>query len=211
MKIYDVSMLIDTDMQVYKNKDEKRPSFDTTSDFKTGSSHETRIHMDAHTGTHIDAPLHMLEQGETIESVRIEQLVGDCRVVDLTHVEDGITRADLEAHAPQKGEFLLLKTKNSWDESFNFNFIYVAQDGAEYLADIGVAGVAIDGLGIERSQPGHETHKALLAKNIVIIEGLRLKDVPTGTYFMVAAPLKMTGIDAAPARVLLLDGVGPRA
>lgn len=211
MKIYDVSMLIDTDMQVYKNKDEKRPSFETTSDFTTGSSHETRIHMDAHTGTHIDAPLHMLEQGETIESVHIEQLVGDCRVLDLTNVEDGITRADLEAHAPQKGEFLLLKTKNSWDESFNFNFIYVAQDGAEYLADIGIAGVAIDGLGIERSQPGHETHKALLAKNIVIIEGLRLKDVPTGTYFMVAAPLKMTGIDAAPARVLLLDGVGPRA
>lgn len=206
--IYDVSMLIHKDVQVYKNKDEKRPSFETTSDFKTGTSHETRIHMDAHTGTHIDAPLHMLQDGKTIETIKLKQLVGDCRVIDLTEVTGAITRQDLEPHEPKHGEFLFLKTKNSWDEEFNFEFIYVAADAAAYLAEIGISGVGIDGLGIERSQPNHETHQALLSKDIVIIEGLRLKNVPAGTYFMVAAPLKLTGIDAAPARVMLFEGVG---
>lgn len=206
--IYDVSMLVDAGVQVYKNKEEKRPKFETTSNFNTGSSHETRIHMDSHTGTHIDAPLHMIEGGDTIESVKLKQLVRDCRVINLTSVQGGITRVDLEPHKPQKGEFLILKTNNSWDEEFNFDFVYVAEDGANYLAEVGIAGVAIDGLGIERSQPGHETHKSLLAKGIVIIEGLRLKNVPEGNYFMVAAPLKLTGIDAAPARVMLLEGIG---
>lgn len=206
--IYDVSMLVHADVQVYKNKEEKRPKFETTSDFNSGSSHETRIHMDAHTGTHIDAPLHMIEGGATIETVKLKQLVRDCRVIDLTNVDGAVTKSDLEPHQPKPGEFLILKTKNSWDEEFNFEFIYVAADAAAYLASVGIAGVAIDGLGIERSQPDHETHKALLAKDIVIIEGLRLKNVPAGNYFMVAAPLKLTGIDAAPARVMLLDGIG---
>ncbi|MDZ5610602.1 cyclase family protein, partial [Bacillus pseudomycoides] len=58
-------------------------------------------------------------------------------------------------------------------------------------------------LGVERSQPGHPTHKALFGANIIVIEGLRLKDVPADQYFMVAAPLKLVGTDASPARVLL--------
>ncbi|WAH37712.1 cyclase family protein [Alicyclobacillus dauci] len=206
--IYDVSMLIHKDVQVYKNKDEKRPSFQTTSDFDTGSSHETRVSMDVHTGTHIDAPLHMIPGGETIETIKLKQLVGNCRVIDLTKVEGAIKKADLEPHKPQKGEFLLLKTKNSWDEEFNYDFVYVGADAAAYLAEVGVGLVGVDGLGIERSQPDHETHKSLMSKHIVIIEGLRLKNVPEGDYFMVAAPLKLTGIDAAPARVMLFEGVG---
>ncbi|WP_067620160.1 cyclase family protein [Alicyclobacillus acidiphilus] len=207
-KMYDISMLIHPDMQVYKNKDEKRPSFETTSDFQTGSAHETKIHMDAHTGTHIDAELHMVPNGRTIEAVGLEKLVRTCRVIDLTGVTGGITKADLEPHQPKAGEFLLFKTRNSFEEEFNFEFVYLAADGANYLADIGIAGVGVDGLGVERAQPDHETHVALLTKDIVIIEGLRLKDVSPGEYFMVALPLKMTGIDAAPARVVLFEGVG---
>lgn len=206
-KIYDISMLVDAGIQVYKNKDEKRPKFETTSDFNTGTAHETRIHMDAHTGTHIDAELHMVPGGRTIEAVGLDKLVRSCRVIDLTSVTGGITKADLEAHQPKAGEFLLFKTRNSSEDEFNFEFIYLAADGARYLADIGVAGVGIDGLGVERAQPDHETHVALLTKDIVIIEGLRLQDVPVGEYFMVALPLKLTGIDAAPARVVLFEGV----
>ncbi|EJY54895.1 cyclase family protein [Alicyclobacillus hesperidum URH17-3-68] len=206
-KLYDISMLIHADMQVYKNKDEKRPQFETTSDFTTGSAHETRLHLDAHTGTHIDAELHMIPNGRTIEAVGLEKLVRSCRVIDLTAVTGGITKADLEPHNPQAGEFLLFKTRNSFEETFNFEFIYLAADGAEYLANIGISGVGIDGLGVERAQPNHETHVSLLSKDIVILEGLRLKDVPAGTYFMVALPLKLTGIDAAPARVVLLEGL----
>ncbi|SIS51247.1 cyclase family protein [Alicyclobacillus vulcanalis] len=207
VKVYDVSMLIHEGMQVYKNKDEKRPKFETTSDFTTGSAHETRLHMDAHTGTHVDAELHMIPGGKTIEAVRLDKLIGPCRVIDLTGVTDGIGRDDLESHGPKAGEFLLFKTRNSFEEAFNFEFIYLKEDGAQYLAEVGVRVVGTDGLGVERSQPSHATHVTLLSREIVVLEGLRLKDVPPGEYFMVALPLKLTGIDAAPARVVLFEGV----
>ncbi|MCL6632686.1 MAG: cyclase family protein [Alicyclobacillus herbarius] len=192
-------------MPVYKNKPEKQPEFETTSDFQTGSAHETRLHLDAHTGTHIDAPLHMVEGGATIESIPIADLVRPCRVVDLTHVNQAIRAGDLAKCDIQPGEFLLFKTQNSFDDEFNFEFVYVAADAAQVLADKGVAGVGIDGLGIERAQPNHETHKTLLEKGIHILEGLRLADVAPGRYLMVAAPLRLEGIDAAPARVVLLE------
>ncbi|MDQ0339663.1 arylformamidase [Caldalkalibacillus uzonensis] len=205
MKIYDISMPIHQDMPVYKNKVEKKPHFEVMSDFKTGKVHETRIHLDVHTGTHVDAHLHMFEDGETIEAIRLEELVGPCKVLDFTHVEDGISKADLEQKQINPSDFILLKTKNSFDTEFNFEFIYLKEDGARYLADIGVKGVGIDALGIERNQPGHPTHKTLMNKNIIILEGIKLDQVDERVYFMVAAPLKLLNVDAAPARVMLFD------
>ncbi|MCY0876885.1 MAG: cyclase family protein [Firmicutes bacterium] len=204
-RIYDISTAIEGDMTVYKNKEEKRPSFERTADFPTNGARETRLHMDAHSGTHVDAPLHMLEGGATIETIAIEDLVRPCRVLDLTTVEDAVHADDLRPFAPQAGDFLLFKTRNSWREDFDFSFVYLAADGAEYLASCKVAGVGVDALGVERAQPDHDTHKALFRAGAVIIEGLRLKDVPAGTYEMIAAPLKIIGIDAAPARVLLIE------
>ncbi|MBM6616828.1 cyclase family protein [Bacillus suaedaesalsae] len=202
MKIYDITAPVFVGMPVYKNKPEKQPTFDTVTN---GHVTETRISLDVHSGTHMDAPLHMMNDGATIETIDIEKIVGASKVLDLTHVEDGITKKDLEAHDIQKGDFLLFKTKNSFDEEFNFQFIYLKEDGAQYLAELEVRGLAIDALGVERSQEGHPTHKALFSKDIVVIEGVRLKDVPTGNFFMVAAPMKLIGTDASPTRVLLFE------
>jgi len=118
-----------------------------------------------------------------------------------------LKKTDLEKFEIEKNDFILLKTKNSYEDAFNFDFIYLARDAAEYLAEIGIRGVGIDTLGIERSQEGHPTHKTLFGNEIIIIEGLRLKEVEQGDYFMVAAPLKLTGTDASPARVLLFEGL----
>jgi arylformamidase len=204
-KIYDITMPIFEGMPVYKNKPEKQPKFETTSDFGTGSSHETRIHIDVHTGTHIDAPLHMIPDGKTIESIQIDQLLRPCRVLDLTSVTDAIHKSDLEPLSLSAGDFVLLKTKNSSYDTFQVDFVFVAEDAAEYLASIGVAGVGIDALGIERSQPEHPTHTRLMGAGAVIIEGLRLQDVPAGEYLMMALPLRLIGLDAAPARVVLRE------
>lgn len=203
-KIYDVSMSIQEGMTVYKNKPEKQPSFETV---QNNYVSETRVSLDVHTGTHVDAPLHMVVSGETMESIPLEHLVGPCRLLDLSHVQDGVTAADLEPFNVQEGEFLLLKTANSQEDSFNPEFIYVKEDAAKLLVEKRVRGVGIDALGIERSQPGHPTHKALFGAKIIIIEGLRLLEVPEGSYFMMAAPLKLTGTDAAPARVILIEGL----
>ncbi|KMY54007.1 cyclase [Bacillus sp. FJAT-27231] len=204
MKVYDVTAPIFEGMTVYKNKPEKQPKLTPATN---GYVTESRIELDVHTGTHIDAPLHMITDGDTFETISLDHLVGHCKVFDLTEAEDQITKADLEGLSIQKGDFVLFKTKNSFEEKFNFEFIFLAQDGAEYLAKLGIRGVGIDALGVERSQPGHPTHKALFANGIIVIEGLRLKMIEQGEYFMVAAPLKLLGTDASPARVLLIEGI----
>lgn len=202
--MHDVTGTIYEGMTVYKNKPEKQPKINTQTN---GYVSETRLEVDVHTGTHIDAPLHMIEQGETFETISLDSLVGQCKVFDLTNVKDGISKKDLEEFDIQKDDFVIFKTQNSFEEEFNFEFIYLKQDGAEYLSDIGVRGAGTDALGIERSQEGHPTHKTLFNNNVIIIEGLRLKDIEQGEYFMVAAPLKLEGTDASPARVLLFEGM----
>lgn len=203
-KLYDISMTIHPGMQVYKNKEEKKPEIRTVQSHAEGKPHESRLSLDTHTGTHLDAPLHMIAGGATIETIPLESLVGPCRVLDLSGVQDSIGRADLEAHGVQPGEWLLFKTRNSQSDEFDFEFVYLNEEGAAYLSEIGVKGVGTDGLGIERGQAGHVTHKALMNAGALIVEGLRLADVQAGNYFLVIAPLKLTGIDAAPARAFLL-------
>lgn len=204
MKIYDISMEIQEDMMVYKNKEEKKPKITVASDHTTGSSHESIIEIGMHTGTHIDAPLHMLEGGDTMECYDIEGFVRKCKVLDLTDVEDRVTRNSLQEKNIVEGDFILLKTKNSFAQEFDFQFIFLEKSGAEYLKEIGIAGVGIDSLGIERDQPKHETHKILLGQGIMIIEGLQLKDIQEGEYKLIALPLKIRRVEAAPARVVLI-------
>lgn len=203
-KLYDISMTIHEGMQVYKNKEEKKPKLINRQNFSNAKAYETDIKMDAHTGTHLDAPLHMIDGGDTIETIPLHDLIGTARVLDFTHVEEGIGRNDLEAHGLQRGEWILLKTRNSLSEEFDPNFVYLKEDGALYAKEIGLKGIGTDGLGIERAQPNYGTHRTLFESGILIVEGLRLKDVPAGTYFMVIAPLKLQGIEAAPARAFLL-------
>ncbi|MCL6517262.1 cyclase family protein [Alicyclobacillus sp.] len=207
-RVIDISAPIYEGMPVYKNKPEKQPRFQVTSDFTTGSAHETRVSLDAHTGTHVDAPLHMIPGGPTLETIPVTRWLGPCRVIHLPAVEGGITQADLEPHGIRAGEFILLKTRNSDVEGFDPAFVYLAEDGARHMAETGVRGVGIDALGIERAQPGHETHRLLFEQGIVILEGLRLAGVEPKSYWLVAAPLRLVGSDAGPARALLLD-LGP--
>lgn len=201
-KVFDVSLPIYEGMLVYKNKVEKQPQFKTVTN---GYVTESILQLDAHTGTHIDAPFHMFPEGKTFETIDINKLVGPATVFDLTKVEDGITIDDLKDLNIRKEDFVLFKTKNSFDTEFNFNFIYLAESGAKFLVDKGVRGVGMDALGVERAQEGHPTHKTLFSSGIIVIEGLNLKAVTAGEYFMVAAPLKLRGTEAAPARVLLFQ------
>ncbi|TLS37950.1 cyclase family protein [Pseudalkalibacillus caeni] len=204
MKVYDVTASIFEGMPVYKNKEEKQPKISTQTN---GHVTESRITMDVHTGTHVDSPLHMINDADTMESISIEDLVGNAKVIDLTNVKESISKEDLEKEEIEKNDFILFKTQNSFEDEFNFDFIFLAEDGAKYLVEKGIRGVGTDALGIERSQQGHPTHRTLFEKEIIIMEGLRLKEVEAGEYFMVAAPIKLQGTDAAPARVLLFEGL----
>ncbi|HEY8889460.1 MAG TPA: cyclase family protein [Clostridium sp.] len=205
MIIYDISMTIEKKMGVYKNKEEKRPIIKFERKIPKDTINESSLYMNLHTGTHIDAPFHVDDIGDTIDVIDLNKLITKCRVIDLTRVVDGITKEELIDKNIQPGEFLLLKTRNSFTEEFDPEFVYVEKSGAEYLAKKEISGVAIDSFGIERSQPGHETHKILFNKGITIIEGVRLKEIGEGEYFMCALPLKIKGADGAPARIVLIQ------
>lgn len=205
MAIYDISMEIHENMMVYKNKDSKKPIREVLLNYQDNGVNESKMFMDLHTGTHIDAPYHMLADGETIEKMDVSKLIRQVKVLDLTDVNDRITKSDLQKKDISQNEFLLLKTKNSFTDEYVADFVFLDKSGAAYLRDKGVPGIGIDALGIERSQSDHATHKILMGSGCIIIEGLRLKDIAEGSYIMYALPLKIRGGDGAPARVVLSD------
>lgn len=206
--MYDISMTIKQDMLVYKGKDEIRPRLKTVRDFSQGDAHESELEMNVHTGTHVDAPLHMLENGETANLYFAKNPFYQAQVLDLSGVEEKITAADLKEYEIKENSFVILKTKNSepgYLENSPKKFIYLAKSGAEYLIEKDVNGVGIDTNGIERAQPEHPTHKKLLTQEIMILEGLRLNQVPEGNYILVLSLLKIADSDGLPGRAYLFE------
>ena len=204
--IYDVSMPIDQDVQVYKNKASKKPTFTyhVTNDPHFVSETEVLINM--HTGTHLDFPRHMIKDGEVSTDFDPKTLFQKRVIVfDMTHLDASIDAFDIEHLSFEPGDMVFFKTKNSMSESFLFDFTYVTQQAAEVLVKKGALAVGIDGLGIERNDPMHGTHQTLMNHGIWIIEGLRLKDIHPGLYTCVALPIYIQDADALPLRVLIYD------
>lgn len=208
MKIIDISWPISESITSYK--DSKPISITQNKIFEQDHVRDSTIIMNMHTGTHVDAPAHFLKDGKTIEHVSLDSLVGPCRVLDVTKVEDKIMPEDLLSHNIEAGERILLKTKNSsfpLTGQFHKEFIYLEQSAAQFLADKKIKTVALDYLGIERNQPNHETHEILFTHDITIIEGIRLKDVEPCSYHLYCLPLALQGTEAAPARALLIQNL----
>ena len=205
MKIYDVTMKIHPNVQVYKNMESKKPIFKTVADFSDSGHHETVVSMNVHTGTHLDFPLHMIEGGKDSSSLDFKRFIREVKVFDLSNVNDGITYDDIKNLDIREKDFVIFKTRNSFEDEFNFDFIFVKEDAAKHLASLNISGVAVDGLGIERSQKGHPTHKVLMDKDIDIIEGLRLKDVEAGIYMMYGLVVPFLGLDACPMSIVLVQ------
>lgn len=205
MKIYDISMTIHPNMQVYKNKEEKKPIFITRANHINSHVHETSITIDLHTGTHIDAPLHMLKDGATTETYDFKYFITTAKVFDFSNKDDVIAKDDLLTKEISENDFILLKTKNSFSDDFDYNFVYLSGDAAKYLVSKKIIGVGIDGLGIERNQPTYDTHKSLLSNKVMILEGVRLKEVLEGSYKLIILPLKIANVEASPARAILIE------
>jgi len=207
-KIIDISWPITENSTEYKNR--KTVKFLEAKNFIKDHARETILELHIHTGTHIDAPAHFLEYGKTIQDISLGKLVHvEAVVLDLTGCDEKITQKDLEKYGEKIKEnfVILLKTKNSFlpfDAPFNSEFVYVADDAAEYLVSKKIAAIGIDYLGIERNQKNHPTHKKLLESNIIIIEGLRLEKAEQGNYFFTCLPILLPNLEAAPARAIII-------
>jgi arylformamidase len=168
----------------------------------------SRITMGVHSGTHVDAPVHFIKEGTGIDVIPIETLVGPARVLEMT-ARAGIAAKDLAGQGVAKGERILLKTGNSAErllhmDAFTEEFVHLSESGAKYLVSAGVKVVGIDYLSIGGYKiDGRTVHRMLLAAGIAVIEGLDLSNVAPGHYDMVCLPMKISGSDGAPARVIL--------
>ncbi|RTL07145.1 cyclase family protein [Candidatus Dependentiae bacterium] len=207
MNIIDISWPISNSMSTYKNRADMQIS--QIKSVAKDCVSESTIVMHSHTGTHVDAPAHFIEQGKTIDQIPLEQLCGPCIIIDCTQVNEKITKKDLQLHQEllKDQKKVLLKTKNSFckpTEPFNTNFIFLEESGAQFLVDCGIQTVGFDYLGIERGQQGHPTHKILLQHGI-IIEGLRLEHVNQGQYILYCLPLPIQKGDGSPGRAILVQ------
>jgi arylformamidase len=167
----------------------------------------SRISMSAHTGTHIDAPLHLLSDGQAVDQMPLEAMVGPARVIEITNPR-AVEPEELRGQEIQLGERILLKTINSqrcWTSSrFVEDYVGVSPAAAEFLAARRVRTVGIDYLSVGRFGPeGEQTHRILLGAGIWLIEGLDLSPVEAGSYDLVCLPLNLVGADGAPARAIL--------
>ncbi|MBI4493643.1 MAG: cyclase family protein [Chloroflexi bacterium] len=206
MQLYDVTATLRPGMPTYDS--EPGPELTPLSQIAWGDeANVSLVRLGAHTGTHVDAPLHFLPGGDDVARLALEALVGPAIVLELGQV-DAVTGAALEAgNLPAGVERVVLKTRNSalWaDARFHTDFAHLTLEGAEWLLRRGVRLVGIDYLSIERYHaPGHPVHHTLLAAGVVIVEGLDLRQVAAGAYHLACLPLKLEGAEGAPARVVL--------
>ncbi|BDC35069.1 cyclase [Candidatus Dependentiae bacterium Noda2021] len=209
MHIIDISWPVGPAITAYKDK--KTVEFYPLKNFDADHVRESKITLGAHTGTHVDAPSHFVKDGLTIDKIDLQTIIGQCVVIDCTEIDNAIDADFLKKQAALKsGQIILLKTKNSalaHGAPFNPDFIFLNHSAAEYCAEQKVKAIGIDYLGIERGQPDHATHTALFNTGITIIEGLRLEHVTPGSYFLCCLPLALQGIEAAPARAVLLPSI----
>jgi arylformamidase len=173
-----------------------------------GSSNVSQLSIGSHTATHVDAPRHMIPEGAGVEKLPLDALVGPAIVLEFDDDVMAVTEAYLRSQPIAEHERVLLKTRNSRfirERDFHPDYTYLAPDGAEYLVSLGVRLVGIDYLSIEQFHSGHHrTHKTLLSRGVVIVEGLDLSKPPAGTYDLYCLPLLLSGVDGAPARAVLI-------
>ncbi len=209
MKIIDISIPISEDLPIWPGDPAVSISWfsEIASDCEINL---TNLCLGVHTGTHIDAPLHYIQEGKSIDQIELKKLIGPAQVVEIPEEVKFITLELLRSIKPITEKRLLFKTSNSglWTQRKNeFSADYVSLDAcaARYLVENGVELVGIDYLSIAPYDNSQEIHKILLEREIVILEGINLSDVEPGLYQLVCLPIKLDGREASPSRAILID------
>lgn len=202
----DISVLIKPDMHHWPGDPEFKIT--RTMDMDKGDiDNVSMLEMGSHTGTHMDAPLHFLKNGKSLDQLPLNAVVGPARVIEIRD-DKTIKPEELEKHNIKKGERILFKTSNSsiaWkNKDFYKDFVYISLKASEYLVKKGISVVGIDYLSVGGFYAeGDKIHQTLLGAGIWVIEGLDLSNVGAGEYELICLPLKILGSDGAPARVVL--------
>ena len=203
--LHDVSIPVRPGMIVYRGNPGVEVERALTIDGGDGAN-VSRLTMGVHTGTHIDGALHFYDDGDGVDALPLDAMLGSCLLVEIAEPGESIDRATLEAAAiPAGTERVLLKTPNSglWDrDEFTHDFVRLDGSGAEFVLERRIRLIGIDYLSIG----DHDAHLALLDNGVVALEGLDLREIEPGSYELICLPVRLLDTDGAPARVLLRDG-----
>ena len=207
MQIYDISLGIHPGLPVWPGDPPVvLERIATIGDDSTNNV--SRFASSVHVGTHVDAPLHFIDGGASIDELDPAIFIGPAYVAEF-EVDEHLDRRMFEAAGIPPGVIrLLLKTPNSnyWQrghQEFEESFLAVSAGGADWLVEAGVRLVGVDYLSVAPFHDSVPTHTRLLSEGIVVIEGLDLSSVEAGWYTLYCLPLKLVGSEGAPARAIL--------
>ena len=148
-----------------------------------------------HTATHIDAPLHFVENGDSIDEIDLSVFMGECDVIACNGFDDDIVGEDIERLVRPGAKRVLFKTVGR---------CRLTLSGAFALISAGVKLVGIDDVSIAPDDQTAAVHRELALAGVCILEGLTLSHVQSGRYSLFALPIKIEGTEAAPCRAILM-------
>ena len=191
MKVYDISQEVFS-CRVYPG--DPQPQKQTLCSTAAGDMYNlTAFSMCAHNGTHVDAPFHFLEDGDTVEQLPLDSFVGACFVA--RHAGD-VTAADARAILQKAGGVPRLLLAGD---------LTVTAEAAGVFAEAHLRLLGNEGQSVGPEDAPMAVHKCLLGAGVALLEGIVLTEVAQGRYFLSAAPLKLAGSDGAPCRAYLID------
>lgn len=210
MKVIDLTHYISEDMPVYPGTES--PKLEIANTYDKDGFKETLMTMYSHTGTHMDAPAHIYQEGRTLDSFLIDQFIGKALVIDCRDLKEGekITIDYIDKNLGDKADFLLFNTGWSkyWGTDKYFgDYPYIDDELVAYILKSKLKGVGLDTIGIDPiSDDNLSIHKKLFKnKEIVIIENLmNLEKLGHDLFTLVALPLKHIGADGSPLRAIAI-------
>lgn len=150
----------------------------------------TELSLCAHNGTHVDAPFHFYEEGKTVDQLELYKMIGEAAVVSF----DGKLReADIDRIMETAPKRILFKGN-----------AVVTLEAARALNRHNVQLIGVESQTVGPPDAPEMVHLELLKNEVVLLEGIRLKDAPEGIYFLNAAPINLGGADGAPCRAMLI-------
>lgn len=194
MRIIDISQEV-LSCETYEG--DPTPRAERINDMKRGELYNlSAFSMCAHNGTHIDAPLHFFEDGRSVDKIPLEYFVGECFVAE----EKG------DICAKKALEILEKARKSGTDKRILIKGdVTVTEDGARVFADADILLLGNESQSVGPIDSPMAVHKILLRKDIVLLEGITLKDVKEGRYILNCAPLNLSGFEGSPCRAILIE------
>ena len=196
MKTYDISQEV-FGCKVFPG--DPAPERKIISSIENGALYNlTAISMCAHNGTHIDAPFHFIKDGKTVDKVALGAVVGMAYVAEHHGSVTGDDANEIVNKAkklnPEAAKRILLKGD-----------VEVSLEAAKVFAASGISLLGNESQTVGPENAPMEVHLVLLGANVILLEGIRLSEVPEGVYLLNAAPLNLSGADGAPCRAVLIS------